>query len=227
MITIPTGDFVGILNDVIPFAARDDDLPDVNCVRIEWSGEQMHALTTDRYRIGWSTWDPDDEHEGEHQDDLFTRWGGTDEPWAVTVSLDDAKDLAAHYKLGPKEHMTPLTVEHEGDRLRVARSRDTGYSAITTLVRDEFVMFPDVRQILRDAAAVQFVSGLSFNAKYLADFAKVRPRGPLVMQFTGPGKVAHVSIGSRFTGAIMTISEAAPAKPQDEQIDGQEVLADG
>lgn len=210
MITIPTGDFTGVLNDVIPFASREDELPDVNCVHIEWDGEQLHALTTDRYRIGWATWDPTDEFEGEHQDDLFTKWGGADDPWSVSVSLDDAKDLAAHYKLGAKEHMTPLTIDHVGDRLTVARSRETGYSAITTVVRDQFTSFPDVRKLLVDAAAVERVSALTFNPKYLADFAKVRPRGPMHMQFTGPGKLVHIGIGSRFTGAIMSISEDSP-----------------
>jgi len=209
VITIPTGDLTGILNDVIPFAFRDDDLPDVNCVRLEWDGDQLHALATDRYRIGWSTWDPTDEYEVEHQDDLFTQWGGADEPWAVTISLDDAKDLAAHYKLGPKERMVPLTIDREPERLKVSRSRDTGYSAITTIMRDTFVSFPDIRQLLKDSAQTERVAGLSFNAKYLADFAKVRPRGPLDMQFTGKGKLAHVSIGARFTGAIMSVADRA------------------
>jgi hypothetical protein len=209
VITIPTGDLTGILNDVIPFAWKDGDLPDVNCVRLEWDGFQLHALATDRYRLGWSTWDPTDEPEEEHQDDLFTHWGSGDEPWAVAISLDDAKDLAAHYKLGPKERMVPLTIERDGDRLKVARSRDTGYSAITTVMRDTFAEFPDLRQLLKDAAAVERVSGLSFNAKYLADFAKVRPRGPLDMAFTGAGKLVHVTIGSRFTGAIMSIADKA------------------
>lgn len=128
MITIPTGDLTGVLGDVIPFAHRDDDLPTLSCVRLEWDGHTLHALTTDRYRIGWSQWHPDDEPDGESQDDLFTRWGGADDAWWIYLPLDDAKDVVAAYKLGPKEQRTPLTIENLDGQLKVVRSRDTGYS---------------------------------------------------------------------------------------------------
>ncbi|MBM0235923.1 hypothetical protein JNW88_00275 [Micromonospora sp. ATA32] len=64
MITIPTGDLVGVLADVIPFAFPEDDLPHVNCVRLEWDGEMLHAEATDTLHAARSSWHPDDDRDG-------------------------------------------------------------------------------------------------------------------------------------------------------------------
>lgn len=205
MISIPTGDLVGILSDVIPFACPDDDLPTIHAVRLEWSGNALHALSTDRYRIGWSAWSPDDDPYEERQEDLFTEWGGTDDPWAATVTLDDVKHLVKTYKLtGKGVYYVPLTVEYGGRAVRVKRGKDTGHSAIDTRVEDLFVPYPNLRDLLATNDTIAPVTGGSFNAKLLADFAKVRPRGPLHMQFTD-GRFVHLSIGERFVGAIMAV----------------------
>lgn len=205
MITVPTGDLVGILSDVIPFASTDEDDEILRSVRIEWDGKAMHTLATDRYRLAWSTWDPNDDHEEEHQDSLFTDWGGADNPWAATIGLYDAKHLVKTYKLGAKELWVPLTVE-AGDRVvKVVRQRDSGHSAITTVAADLFITYPDLRALLANNDIAVPTDQLQFTAKYLADFAKVRPRGPLSMMLTGPHGLVHITIGERFVGAIQPV----------------------
>lgn len=211
MITIPTGDFVGILADVIPLADPDDDFPSTHCVRLEWDGTRLHALATDRYHLGWSTWDPGDEHEQQHQDDLFTAWGGADELWSATVGLDDAKHLVKTYKLGGKEYYVPLTVESVGRAVRIQRSKDTGHSAIFTSVEDTFVEFPDLRKLLAANDTAKSTRQIALDAKRLAGFAKVRPRGPLHMTFTGANKLVRIAIGERFVGAIMPVNDSKDA----------------
>lgn len=145
-------------------------------------------------------------------------WGGTDDPWHATISLEDAKHLVKTYKLGSKEIWVPLTIEHVGRSVRVVRSRDTGHSAISTVCVDTFVEFPKVRDILAAKDTVAPAAGFNLNAKYLADFAKVRPRGPLVMRFTGEHSLIHLSIGERFAGAIQPIRDderlAGTPKPE-------------
>ena len=210
MITIPTADLTGLLGDVTPFAGTDDQVPQLHCVRLEWDGETLHALTTDRYRIGWSRWAPGDATPGEEvQDDLFTEWGSGDDPWTATIDLPDAVELAKVFKLPTKEGRTPLTVDYEADRARltVKRSRDTGYSAITITVEDlaPGVQTPDVRKLLANANGATPVGLVAYTPKYLADFAKVRPHGPLELTFTGAETATHVRIGERFTGAIMPV----------------------
>lgn len=208
MITIPTGDLTGILADVIPFAFPDEDIPDINCVRLEWDGGSLHALATDRYRLAISTWQPGDLDESDGvQDDLFTDWGGGDDPWSMSIALDEAKELVKVFKLGPKEWHTPLTVDYDAERwhAKVVRSRDTGHSAITVVTPDMRAEFPDLRALLAKHDGLEAVRGLAFTAKLLADFAKVRPRGPMDMKFTGEGGMTHVTIGERFVGAIQPV----------------------
>lgn len=205
MITIPTGDFVGVLSDVIPFAHPDDEFPALHSVRLEWSSSALHALSTDRYRVAWSAWSPDDDAVEERQDDLFTSWGGADEPWQATVALDDVKHLVKVFKLAGKGvYYVPLTVEHVSRAVRVQRGKDTGHSAMHNVVEDLFVPYPDLRELLGSHDVVGPVTASAFNAKLLADFAKVRPRGPLRMQYTN-GRFVHISIGERFVGAIMAV----------------------
>lgn len=210
MITIPTGDLTGILADVIPFAFPDDDLPDLHCLRLEWDGRQLHALTTDRYRAGISTWVPGEIPEGkEVQDDLFTDWGSGDDPWSVTIALPDAKELVKVFKLPPKEeHNVPVTVDydHAYGRVTVKRTRDSGHSAITVIAESSGSAFPDVRKLLANADKVKPTRKVSYSARFMADFGKVRPAGPLELTFTG--NLTHVTIGERFVGAIMPIGRS-------------------
>lgn len=202
MITVPTEDLVGVLSDVVPFAHPDNDLPSLNAVRLDWDGTMLHAQATDMLRIAWSSWHPADEPEGESQDDLFTKWGGADDPWATLVPLDDAKHLIKVFKLGAKELRVPLEVDYAGGSVTVKRSRDTGYSALSARVEGRMDEFPDVAKFLAEADVVTSVVSVAFGAKLIADFSKVRPRGPMELTFTGATSLTHVRIGERFIGAI-------------------------
>jgi hypothetical protein len=212
-ISIPTGDLTGLLGDTIPFASPDKDLPSLHAIRLHWDGGQLHAQATDRLRVAWSTWDPDDDPDGDEdvQDDLFTDWGGADDPWEAVLPFDDAKHLVATYKLGVKEQRVPLTVDMDVERgqIRVARSRETGHSAITTTVRTPLVEFPNIRAYLADSAVAGKVDSIAYTAKFVADFAKVRQRGPLELTFTGSESPTLVTIGKRFVGAIMPVKRGA------------------
>lgn len=210
MITVPTSELVGIIADTIPFACPDKELPLQRCLRIEWDGEMLHASATDSERIGWSRWHPDDDPDEDAQDDLFTEWGGTDAPWTVVIGLDDAKDAAKMFKLGAKEGHIPLTVSLEAGQLRVSRSRDTGHSAITHVMRNEMTTeHTDPRVGLDQLPDVEPAGRTAFVARFVADFAKVRPRGPLAMTFAGQTGAVRVQIGERFTGAIRPVRVAA------------------
>jgi len=220
MITIPTGELVGTLSDVIPMAEADRELPEVNCIKLEWDGDTLHAIATDRYKAGWATWNPSDS-AGE------TEWGGADEPWSLTIGLDDAKHLVKTYKLPTKQHYTALTIEHvHPGAVRVQRHKDTGHSAISTVIPDTFVAWPHVKEVLAAKDVLAPSDGFDVNPRHLAPFAKVRPAGPMVLRFTGPNSLIHVSIGARFTGFVFPILDAVrlgvPARER-----GFNVLRDG
>lgn len=211
-VTITTADFVGLLGDTIPFASGDDELPFLNSVRIFWDGDKLHMQATDRYRIAWASWHPDDEPEREYQGDIFNQPGSGDEPWSILVPLADAAHLVKTYKLPAKEGHVPLTVECADGRLSVRRHRDTGYPAIRTdiesLSAGDTTHFPDIAKALADHDVMAKVDGLAFTAKLVADFAKVRPRGPMSLRFTGEESPVLVSIGERFVGLVMPVRES-------------------
>lgn len=213
-VTIPTSELVGLLGDAAPFASQDEELPMLNVVRLEWDGSQLHTMSTDQFRIAWSTWDPDDDPDSPRQDSLFTEWGGDDDPWHVYVRLSDVKDIVSAYKLPAKQGGTPLALERwvdaEGVHLTIERSSLTGHSSITMVVRAVAVdPEPDLRGLLARADTITAVQSLAYTAGLLADFARVRQRGPLRLTFTGKTKLTLVEIGQRFVGAIQPVKEEA------------------
>ncbi len=211
-VTITTADFVGVLSDTIPFAFGDDELPAINAVRLHWDGDKLHAQSTDRYRIAWASWHPDDEPERDYQQDMLAQVGSGDDPWTVLIPLDDAKDLVKNFKLPAKEAFAVLTLDADVNRLTVKRARETGHSALRMDIDGlDVEHWPNVEAVLSSLDVVSKVDGIAVNAKYIADFAKVRSRGgsPLSMRFTGDDSAVLVSIGERFVGSIMPVREGA------------------
>jgi len=206
VITIPTGELTGVLSDVIPFASPDEELPDLNCVRLEWAGDMLHAFSHDLIRSAWSQWSPDDPPPPGLQDPLGVDWGGTDEPWGLTLALCDAREIVSIFKLPGKERQCPLVLDLlQAGRLKVVRSRETSRSAVTGVWEDTAASFTDVRAQLTRWDRVKAVKSIAFNAALLADFEVVRPRGPLRLTFTGEETPTLVEIGERFVGAIMPV----------------------
>ncbi|HVQ96114.1 MAG TPA: hypothetical protein VMU51_34155 [Mycobacteriales bacterium] len=204
-LTVPTWDLVGVIADCVPFAHPDDELPMLHGVRVEWDGRMLHALATDQLRIACSSWHPDDDPGPGQQDHLLSRWGGPADPWGVFLTLDDAKKLVSVYKLPAKQARAPLTVEVDLARLTVRRASDTGHPAIAAAFDGLDVDFPDVRRLLAKAASLERVDQVAFSGTGLADFGRVRQVAPLELRFTGPTSLAHVAIGSRFTGGILPV----------------------
>jgi len=208
-ITIPTGELIGLLGDVLPFAFTDDDLPDINAVRLHWDGSMLHAQATDRFRIGWSSWHPDDDPDVDYQEDIFAPLGGADDPWTATLPLAAAQETVQVFKLSKKLAHILLTVDHDAEngRLTIRRDRTAGMSALRLVHDVPLLNFPDVSRTLAEHNEVKPVAGIAFTAKYLADFSRVRARGPLTLSFAGQSGLTHVAIGKRFTGAIAPVRE--------------------
>lgn len=202
MIGISTLDFIGLLNDTIPFSFPEDDLPGLHCVRVEWDGQMMHALSTDLTRVAWSSWHPDDDTPGADPDQLsvVNPWGGADSPWAVVLRRPDAEKLVQVFKLPTKRGLTPLQVSARNGRLFVKRDRVGGSLALSADVEGSLEEFPDLRKELAAHDRLSPVTGVAYNATQLADFSLVRPRGPMQLAFAGD--MTHVVIGDRFRGGI-------------------------
>ncbi len=240
MITIPSGELVGLLSDVIPFADGDKDALLLASVRLWWDGSMLHAEATDRVLYGHASWSPDDAPSSNkpEQESLFDRWGGTDDPWEFLLDLADAKDLVKNFKLGPKEWSVLLEVTYRFDRLSVRRRGDDEHSALLQDI-DVHSMngeFPDVADMLDKARELRGgraeVAAIAFEPRRLGAFEKVRQRSPVRFTFHGPRGYAEVTIGNRFVGAIQPsrmpeepASKPAP-EPQDADLDDLEGMGD-
>lgn len=211
MIAVPTGEVTGLLGDVARFAFVDTKkitIPTLSCVHIQWDGTMLHTLATDRHRIGWASWHPDDIADDPAQDDIFTRWGGHDEaePWSVQIPLRDAGHLIKTFKLPSKQARTPVIVELDEGHIRFRRYADTGLSDVTVDIEAlDLPDVPDLRKVLADTAEIAPTRTVAYNARLLADFGAVRQRGPMELALNGPRGLTHITIGPRFVGAIVPI----------------------
>ncbi|MFY1595438.1 hypothetical protein [Micromonospora sp. WMMD737] len=208
---IPSGDFVGLINDVLPLAGQDKEIPETFAIRIQWDGEQVHAMATDELRMGVSSWHPDDLPEEAMQEGVFARRGGTSRPWSIVLGLPDAALLAKTFKVNEKNWWVPVGLDYvEGitDRakLRAARSTDSGMPGLAVTVVDRDVDLPDVRQLLAVMPPAAPVDAIEFNGEMLAAFGQVRQRGGgLKLTFAGTDAMSLVTVGDRFRGAIQPI----------------------
>lgn len=211
VIQISTFDFTGLLSDTIPFSYPEDDLPTLHCVRLEWDGTMMHALSTDLNRIAISSWHPHDDTEaGDEREQArlpVSPWGGSDRPWAVVLPRSDAEKLVQVFKLPAKRGLTPLAVEVQHGHLKVMRPRIGGLLSLRADVEGSLEEFPDLRKQLGEHDRVEAVDEISFSGGNLADFcASVRQRGPLELGFSGRTGMTRISIGERFVGAVRPAS---------------------
>lgn len=208
-VTLPSIEFTGLLNDVIPFALDEPDLPNLNCVRIAWDGEQLHMQATDNLHVAWSRWHPDDLPDADAQESLLEPVGSDDSPWERVITLADAQALAKGYKVDKKRWFTPVHLDGSSlETFKVIRNRVPGLPAITTTVDHQIIAFPDLAATFAEHDRADAVRGVAFTANLLAHFATVRPRGPMELTFTGRDKPVVVAIGERFNGLIQPVRPA-------------------
>lgn len=239
MIRVPTGELVGLLSDVIGFAAAAKVRTHLSVVRLYWNGTVLHAEATDQTHWGHAWWHPHDDPPVDAQEEMHSRWGGADAPWSILIPVDDAKDLVKNFTLtGKKTWAVALEVSTgEFNRLRVFRPRSDEHSALRQdiegyLPPTDYTQFPDVPSQLearRDPADRQ-VAAIAFDPRRLAVLGKVRPRGPARFTFWGTLGAADLTIGDRFEGALQAARIGAGEEPAvddfDDDVDEVEARVD-
>jgi len=235
MLSIPTGELVGTIADVLPFASQDKELPAINAVRVEWDGDRLHAFATDRFVAAWSRWHPGDDPTADHkegaQDGLFDDWGSADKPWSFVIPQPDAAEIVKIFKLPTKVDRHPLEVDVDYPKVTIRRRPGSDFSAITFQFEAPLgSAFPEVRNLLGRTGVSELLGEcVSWDPKKLATFAKVRYHGVPRFYLDGPHRLTLVEIGERFTGAIMPIrvNDDDEPKPEPvEQVDGQSAIGD-
>lgn len=177
------------LNFVASPAAR---MPILESVRIESDGTSLVAVATDRLTLGAS------------------RVDCSGEPFAVTVSAKDARDLARMARTGNSAQAwreVTVSASHQGAEFRFSSGESMAVRG-----REEF---PRWRPLIpRDDKAMGAVGvGVGFDPVLLAKFGKVRAEEPLgrrmvllpTMPHPGRPGPTVVQIGPDFIGLIMPV----------------------
>lgn len=166
------------LGAAVVAACKDDYLPTLTGVRLEWGPFGVRTVATDRYRLAVVTW------QGE-PDTCHKEAGGVlipaDELTAFIKALPKANRYALPpsvlIKVIPEANAVMLTaVSNDGEFTRTIRTLDGEFPKWVSLIPTEFTGL--------DA------DGVAVNPKYLADVAKmpVEKNLPVRVQYTGSGR---------------------------------------
>lgn len=205
-IEMSTMDFVGALSDVIPFASTDVDEPTYNCVRIEWDGEAMYTLASNRNQHVRYRWDDFTDRQPDHT------------PFSVRVSLADAKHAVSAFKLPNKLGHARIQIRVSGGMsddglhtVKLSRAGSEGsWSPLTMHLfgrgapTEGEAPEVDIHKLIKDVASVDSeVAAIAFYGDRLSNFGKVRNHGAVEFRFTGTETQAvEVKIGERFQGVV-------------------------
>jgi hypothetical protein len=206
MIELPTMEFVGALNDVIPFASTEKDDPGYAVVRMDWTGEGLFLMASNRHQ-----------HVRYETDSRIWQNEPDDDPYSVRIPLSDAKMLASAFKLPTKHSYVTVGIAVNsfsvGENLyRVTFSREGAddYSRLALNVfgrgRPMTDADPKETDIPEEIAKWQGVVAsrevTAWSPKSLANFGKVDRHGAILLEFLkdSDGAPVRVSSGPRFVG---------------------------
>ena len=175
MVTIPAA-VLRELAGVTVAAGKDDTLPTLTGVRIEWESGVIRMVATDRYRLAVCEW------RGESVDDAM--------PGSALVP---AKELAAYVKGLPKpgrggvDFPVTLTLDAVGGGHAVTFTCTTHDGQQVRRVVGLDGDFPKWEPLIPGVDRVAAIDGISCNPAYLADVAKMptAKNGPVSVSFTG------------------------------------------
>jgi DNA polymerase III sliding clamp (beta) subunit (PCNA family) len=179
LVTVTAGDFRNLLEGAATHAHAKKDLPVLNTVRLEVTGNRLIAIATDRYRLIQG------EVSREVEGDLA----------ASLIPIDGVKRILSILK-GEKDKgdSLPVTLTRMGDILTVSL---TGNAITVDLLTGTY---PPVEKFLDFTTDTVPVTGIAFNPAYFADYSKIaaKPKDksaqPVEVEFTGDNKPIRINI---------------------------------
>lgn len=186
-------------------AGKDITLPMLSCVRLETSGNELLAISTDRFRMGVARIG-------------FVAEAGVDtSKFVALLPVEDVKRTVASLKIPAKERdIVVVTLTLSDGKLAWTRDDDT-WSGV---MRDESadLQFPKWRGLMappanRPALAEQNTEYVGFmcTAPYLADFGKAvwgRDQTIIIEPSEKPGRPIMVRVGEHFLGLLMPVRKS-------------------
>jgi len=169
-------------------AGKDDMLPTLTAVRLEWDRTELRVVSTDRYRLVVGVVD------------RVTQVRGIDIVSDVTgdgVAMIPRKDAAELVKVLPKKYGAErVTVTLLGDSVMIGNGT---WSRTLRMLDGEF---PKYRSLIPGEDRHAAVPSIRFNPSFMADAAKLphRKDAPITWTFTGENRPALGTYESTETG---------------------------
>jgi DNA polymerase-3 subunit beta len=169
-----------LLTGALVATGRDDMLPTLTGVRLEWDALGLRAVATDRYRLVVGVF-----HAG-------TKVSGVESYRDVTgdgEALVYRKDVAELIKVLPKKFGAELArVTLVGDSIVFGNGDGVGAWSRTVRVLDG--EFPRYRSLIPGEDSFRDVGSICWNPTFMADAAKIPHdrNTPITWTFTGPNR---------------------------------------
>ncbi|MEB4210960.1 hypothetical protein [Mycobacterium sp. 94-17] len=174
-----------IMHNGVLFAAKNEHLPMIEAVRLEFSTDQVVSVATDRFVLG------------------VTRADYSGEAFTTMIDRGDAERLAKLAKTNGNT-VRDVSIESVGNTLVFVFT--TGESVTVTPVDHEF---PKYRQLIPTEQRGGVAGHVAVNPAYLAKFTKVITENPqLTLSLGAPTKPVGVRVGGDFVGLIMPVRAA-------------------
>ena len=154
-------------------AGKDDTLPTLTGIRVEWDGTGVRMVATDRFRLVKAEW----------LNESTVQEGAALVPAADLLAYVKALPKPSRFGLPPTVVIHPedgqvrfTCVTHEGEVSRTIRTLEGEFPKYESLIPTEFAELP--------------ADGIGMNPKYVADVAKMpsEKNAPVRVQFTGAGR---------------------------------------
>jgi DNA polymerase-3 subunit beta len=171
-----------LLTGALVGTGRDDTLPTLTGVLLEWESTELRAVSTDRYRLVVGAVYSDTTIHGLQSYRDVTSTGS---------ALVYRKDVAELVKVLPKKYGMELArVTLVGDS--IVFSNGDGVGAWSRTVPVLMGDFPRYRSLLPGPEKTGEVAGIRFNPTFMADAAKIPHdrNAPITWRFTGDNRPA-------------------------------------
>lgn len=213
-----------VLSDAAVFASHDETMPRICMVHVEFTGDHMLAVATDRFRLGVSKIGPVDGK---------TVLGSVDGEASFNLALRDVQTLIKLSKTLRRDERTRVVwinqsndgaVRDDGTRVGTVTFKFSDGASLDVVPQD--TEFPRWRQLFPESGTQVPRDATAFTAEYLASFAKVdggssqrlvmyshddihgrrdKPEKPVVGELYGSQRPTTFTIGDNFVGLLMPV----------------------
>jgi hypothetical protein len=174
-----------LLHNGLLFASKDDTLPVLTMVRLEFGTGQVISVGTDRFVLG------------------VTRADYTGEPMVVQLGRADAENLVRIAKIAG-QHLVPSVQIGRTERVVTFAFLSTG-ETITLNDQSDLYEFPIWRSVFPSEPREDAARFVGVDPAKLATFAKVLDarNTRMIITLTGPEHPVLIKIGASFAGMLM------------------------